>query len=121
MKLPKKRYFSLNDVKNAFLNGNDLVDSYIVVSPDMSVSCIEARLFNDSTRGLYCVKDYQCIDAHENICGNKKLDQGIILNQYNKLLADTSVLFKNLVNKSTVSDIEIMRKDTDIKAELDSL
>lgn len=121
VKLPQKRYFSFDDVKNAFLAGNDLVDSYIVVRPDMSVSCIEAKLFNDGTRGLYCVKDYQCINAHDNICGNKKLNQTIILNQYKQLLADTSVLFKNLVKKPAVSDIEIMRKDTDIKAELDLL
>lgn len=121
IRLPQKRYFSLDDVKTAFLNGDDLVDSYIVVRPDMSISCIDAKLFNDSTKGIYCVKDNQCINAHDNICGNKKLDQTFILNQYKKLLADISVLLKNLVNIQTFSDVEIIKKDSDIKAELDSL
>lgn len=121
VKLPMKRYFSFDDVKNALLSGNDTVDSYIAVAPDMSVLCIEARLFNDSTRGLYCIKDYQCINAHDDICGNKNLNQSIIINEYNTLLAKTSVILKELVNKSTTFDIEIMKKDTDIKKELDSL
>lgn len=121
VKLPTKRYFSFDDVKNAFLKGDDFSDSYIVVNPDMTVECIKANQLKDSTIGKYCCIDWQGIDAHENICGNPELSEIIVRNEYKELLSHISHDLKELSGIRCLVETEYERDDSEIKEELDHL
>lgn len=120
--LPSKRYFSEIDVKNALLLGNDLEDSYIVIDPNMNVSCLPRKQLSSANRGRYCFIDWNnCIYAHDNICGNHNISSDYIRRVNKELLAEISVILKEVVHKKTIIDLEIMKSDIEIKKELDSL
>lgn len=120
--IPSKRYFSEVDLKNALLLGNDLEDSFIVIDPNMNVSCLPRKQLSPENRGRYCFIDWDnCIYAHDNICGNQNLSTNYIKHVYKDLLAEISVILKNIVHKKTIIELEIIKSDTEIKKELDSL
>ena len=119
--LPSKRYFTENDLKNAYLNGDDLSNLFLVIKPDLTVTCINSKLINEGTRGLYFYIDSDLICVHDNICGNKNLSQLFIKEKYKELLARTSVKFKALANINTIFELELEKNPTQIITELENL
>lgn len=121
IKLPSKRYFSENDLKNALMTGDDLSNNYITITPKMEIKCINENLINAGTRGIYFFIDSNKIFKHNNICGNKSLSQFYITEKYKELLAHTSVLLKCVCGIKSDFDIEFGKDIKVIQQEIKKL